>query len=521
MENGKISITINEKEFEFAKELSIFDALQESREPFDPSSLILMYTHGEDKETVIKNEYRFYTNKGTFDIQLNENPLTKVFIQMVQEGYLNGVRIGWMTKNLISFGKFPMQKYLKDAEIDKSSSRHEKFDVILFFAGFSLNNCHLGIALNEHEAAYGVLPKQASIGRVIRGGHVFSRLKREDLIEKIETRKEISKPILPVDASKMHEMKIRENLEIITFVNVHLIRNIEESLDHFYTVIKNGFFRVSSVTNTFISNASLLTDVKSQNCIFRQGGAVTVRNSGAKKGAVYVYKKNVPFSNDHNVIGKITMGYPLIDHSTEGDKILMRTIPERMDLLGLTQREADKVCQLRSINHIRKGNTSDEAVIIDQDPIGTIKLMETGMVRTFGVAEENITYIELWNESAPKSIRYFREKANFIYHRVGILKILAVSSDFILVSAPQEKKVRIKALDKENSPKTTVRAGTVGCTNGLRRLSGFMGIRLSPSEEYGPTGEQFEGTNIIGSVLSNLDYLKSKNKGDLIFVIEK
>jgi hypothetical protein len=48
---------------------------------------------------------------------------------------------------------------------------------------------------------------------------------------------------------------------------------------------------------------------------------------------------------------------------------------------------------------------------------------------------------------------------------------------------------------------------------------GLIGVRLEPSNEFGPTGEEEHGTNMSGSVVSDLNALMSGLKeGDIVYV---
>jgi len=58
-------------------------------------------------------------------------------------------------------------------------------------------------------------------------------------------------------------------------------------------------------------------------------------------------------------------------------------------------------------------------------------------------------------------------------------------------------------------------------TNMSRPIRGLIGIRLDTSDEFGPTGEERYGTNLVGSVVSSLETLmKEIQEGDIIYVRE-
>ena len=62
------------------------------------------------------------------------------------------------------------------------------------------------------------------------------------------------------------------------------------------------------------------------------------------------------------------------------------------------------------------------------------------------------------------------------------------------------------SLIPENSPTSISSRGDVGVTNMSRQHKGLIGVRLKDDEAYGPTGEEFDGTNVIGKI--DLDKVK-------------
>ncbi len=77
----------------------------------------------------------------------------------------------------------------------------------------------------------------------------------------------------------------------------------------------------------------------------------------------------------------------------------------------------------------------------------------------------------------------------------------------------------------ENLPKGPVKKGILGVTNMSRANRGVMGIRLDDSKEYGPTGESFDGANMVLSFPSltppTMSFLSKLKEGDTIYVKEK
>ena len=78
-----------------------------------------------------------------------------------------------------------------------------------------------------------------------------------------------------------------------------------------------------------------------------------------------------------------------------------------------------------------------------------------------------------------------------------------------------------RGLVPENIPPKCVNAGQIGITNMSRRHVGMIGIRFEDNDEFGPTGEPFAGTNIIGSVVKGLENLEKFKEGETVYVARK
>ena len=56
-------------------------------------------------------------------------------------------------------------------------------------------------------------------------------------------------------------------------------------------------------------------------------------------------------------------------------------------------------------------------------------------------------------------------------------------------------------------------------TNQAAKRYGMIGVKLIDDSKYGPTGEKFECTNIIGRVI-HPERLKGIKEGDIIYIRE-
>ncbi len=78
-----------------------------------------------------------------------------------------------------------------------------------------------------------------------------------------------------------------------------------------------------------------------------------------------------------------------------------------------------------------------------------------------------------------------------------------------------------KGLIPENNPERCVKAGEIGITNMSRRQIGVVGVRFEDNDEFGPTGEPFQGTNIIGKVVKGIENLEKFKEGETVYVARR
>ncbi|MBD3227503.1 MAG: methanogenesis marker 3 protein [Candidatus Lokiarchaeota archaeon] len=515
----KKDIIINEKKYSFLPGTTIKEALSKSNEIFDETCIICKEINQIDGNK--KDILRFNTTKGLIDIYLHDNELTNLFRTNIN--IFNDIEFGWKTTDIISFGKkeFPINK----SRITKDSASFNNNDVFLFFAGFSPENCHVGFSKSKHEGIYGVYKgaedyflKEYKLGRVIRGSHIIEKFDRDDKIIGSSFIKNLENQYVILTESDLQDI-IFDGLKLYTYLKAFLINDIGPHLDHLYTVIDDNRLEVSETSNSFILSEGISIPLEVNNPLFRKRGAITIRNSGINKGSIYIYKRNAPFSIQHSVVGEVVKGLQLLSCARKGDSVLIDIHPKRIELLGKTQKRAEKICSERNIEVKRTGNNDDNAIVIMHRPATTMDILYLGKVEVYAIDPNELIKIKLYKEKAPKSIRYFKEVADMIYYELGVLKISDKLSSFILLDHVSEPKISNKHLDAENCPESIVKQGEVGITNSLRKLRGTIGIRLKEDEQYGPTGENFMGTNIIGKILTPLEVIKNKKEGDLIYFV--
>ncbi len=76
-----------------------------------------------------------------------------------------------------------------------------------------------------------------------------------------------------------------------------------------------------------------------------------------------------------------------------------------------------------------------------------------------------------------------------------------------------------KEIMPENVPEEIVPAGEIGVTSQAAKYAQMIGVKLTDDSRYGPSGEKFAYTNVIGRVI-DLEKLRDIGEGDVIYVTE-
>ncbi|WP_088335935.1 methanogenesis marker 3 protein [Methanopyrus sp. KOL6] len=301
---------------------------------------------------------------------------------------------------------------------------------------------------------------------------------------------------------------------IITRVEIELEENAPVSAEHLLNTLEmeEGRFRIKFRTDTFTSiEPRRFYDLPEENVDMRERGVVTVRNRGVDEGVIYVYRRDRTPVESHNVVGRVRRGMELLDVVTEGDRVLVETDPPRVNFVGLTVDEARKLAEEFDVELEVNG---DGDVVVDQEPRETLNVLKERKARVEVAPEDEVIEIELYEDNAPRSVEYFRRVAKMLDRPVGRLKVHFAYADLGMIVFEGDEKLG-KKLPPENNPKDRVEAGVLGVTNQAKPHAGLIGVRLEDSEEYGPTGETFEGTNVIGRVVEGLDRLREMDQSDM------
>jgi len=313
---------------------------------------------------------------------------------------------------------------------------------------------------------------------------------------------------------------VTEGNELFTYVLVKPEFKSPESVEHFFALSEEGKLKVDYESNSFVGFYGLQGLAKTSEYIDqRKRGTVTLRNSGKGMGRVYIYREDRVSTPPHTVIGHVDKGMQLLDIANPGDYITVKAEPERIMTLSMTQKDAEEYLSSRGIEQIREGLDEDDAVIVGQNPVYTMDIIGEKKVKTFGIKKDEIIYIDL-DDNAPRSSWYFQKITGLLDSPIGSLKVhFAFPGMKVMMFEGKSKEA--KGLIPENIPPTCVSAGQIGITNMSRRHIGMIGVRFEDNDEFGPTGEPFGGTNIVGKVVKGLENLEKFKEGETVYVTRK
>jgi putative methanogenesis marker protein 3 len=499
------------------KSTQLGDIIKELDGTYKPGCIIAVVA--EKKGGELKNEFALQTTKGEARIKISgekETEAVSLFLEIHKNFHDVYGKIGWLSEDITAIGPFGT-----NLNVERSAYAYKKWDVFFGFGGFDPGMAYLMISRREHEAAYGT-GADAVIGRLTRGRSIIAALGEADKIESITPIVTKAERIGFVTTDL--NTKIKDGQEIFTYAKIQLSQDSPMSSEHFLSLARDDVFHVDDRTHTYIATDALKgLSLPLESIQYRSKYYLTTRNKGVDKGKVYAYKGSRLPNPSHNVFGEIVQGGDLIDYAKKGNTIYTVTEPKWMMVVGRTQKDAEEFFEQRDIEQVREGNTDDEAVVVDQVPALTMEIMEHGTVRTVGVEEEAVFDVKIYHEEAPQTVWYFKKVTGLINRPIGYLKVhFTVPGMLVLFEGNASE---AGTLVPENLPKKGVKKGVLGVTNMSRSNKGMMGIRLENNKEYGPTGESFDGANIVLSIRdltpSTMSFLSKLKDRDVIYVKEK
>lgn len=508
-------VKVNEEEVDLAEMSTIKDAIDAAGAPYLSGCVLGLIKGTEEVERHV-NKYKIKTNQGSIIIEILDNApeiLVKTWKEMYKEFSKVGVR--WTTSQEVALG--PVET---DLTPSREKYKYHRWDVLYSLSGFTREATHLILSTGEHEAIYGAPEENRGVfARIVGGKRTVMKLTDDDEILDIKPVLERENIIKSAAITNL-ETQLEDGNQVFTYVHITPNPKSPQSAEHFFALQESGKIKVDFDSNTFAGFYSLQgLENDSELIDQRKRGTVTLRNKGKGVGRMYIYREDRVSTPSHNVVGRVEKGMQLLDMARYSDEITVQTSPGRIMTLAMSQKEAEEFLKEKGVKHIREGLEDDDAIIVRQEPNFTMDIIAKGEVKTFAIHEDDIVHVELDN-LAPRSTWYFQKITGLLDSAVGSLNVHFAFPGMKLMmfkSNPKES----KGLIPENTPTELVKAGQIAVTNMSRRHIGMIGVRFEDNKEFGPTGEPFQGTNIIGKVVKGMENLEKYKEGDTIYVTTK
>lgn len=457
-------------------------------------------------------EYEVVTDRGSMVLALNNSRFADKAKRIFSD--LRGKRIRWQTSRILAIGAFPT-----DIEVKRGTSRYSRYDCFFALGGFDSSTTYIMIAKQDHEGDYGV--EGGVLGRITRGRHLLPKL------EETETIREIRPIVVRTTAEDAFStddlsVKLDEGASVETYIRVKLNEGSPISAEHFLVTSSPGYIRVTDKTATYSATSENMdVSLPSEEVGVRDEKRVTVRHEGAGEGRVYFYHQRRQLSSAHSIAGTVVEGSNLISLAPRGAKLVVLPDPGRVMTIGMTQAEGQRFLASRGIRQVRTGETDDEAVIVEQEPELTIEALRVGEVETLGVRPEKIYEVEFIPKGSPKSVSYVKKITGLDHKPIGTLQVHFTYPGLPIVTFEGNLKAAGSLVPERTFDEISER-GDLGVTNMSRPQRGLVGLRLEASKEFGPTGEERYGTNVVGRLISDIDQLiEELREGDIIYIRER
>ncbi|AKB84185.1 methanogenesis marker 3 protein [Methanococcoides methylutens] len=509
--SSNINVEVNGHQIALPPGSTLGDSINASQAPYREGTAIGILKKDEGGKSGAIIDYVVKTSKGDFRIELEDNS-SSAAIWAEHFNEFEGIKVRWDSRDAVAFGPFAA-----DIVPTHSSLSLNKYDVVLGAGGLDPNNTHMIIALEDHSSEYGT-PEDGVFGKVVSGVSILSDLGSGDSIISIE-------PVMEWEETGEHicttdlDTVVEDGFRIFTYIEVEIDPRAPAGAEHFFALTRHGTFDVEFASSSFISDHSLHGEM----CTFenfdpRTRGSVWVRTVGYGTGKMFIARDDRPASIMHSVVGHVSHGIELVQMAEAEQKLMVKTYPEPLWLLGLSLKEAEEKLSALGIELVKKGYTEDDAVIVEQNPGNTIDVLREGKVEVTGVSDSKLVRIKLYDDLAPKTLDFFRHAIDLQFKPVGALPIMMTYEDTYIFKAEKAAE-KYKEIFPENVPQGKVDGGEIGVTNQAAKRHGMVGVKLNDDDMFGPTGEKFTSTNIIGRILEP-EKLKGMKDGDVMYVIE-
>ena len=462
---------------------------------------------------------RFTTTAGDIVVELLPGVVLPVPTGDVSNANL---RVHWEDKYAVAFGPFRA-----DFIPDHQSYRYDRGVLCLGCGGYDPGNSYLMFFRLQHMGDHGAASGGAILGTVISGLGIMNRWRNGDRITKIEhvfTSVDKTNAVVTTDLS----LEVEDGMQIFSEILINaegykedhsaIDTSCTKSVEHLLFALRNSEYLIDRTASTYIrdhTEGKLAVPMELQK--HRREGTVTVRTSGKSSGAIYIYTKDIPSNQHHTRTGTVVRGIELARFANVGTKLSVKVVPEQLDLRGLPLGEAVARAKARGLRVLADNRDVDGRVVIDQNPATTLEVLKEGKVALSTVALEDVIDITLDYEHAPRTVDLFRRVTGLKIYAIGSMPFFYNIDDEMYLFKP--KFASNVNIIPENVPKQPVPPYSLAVTNDARKARGMTGVRSVANEEYGPTGEPFEGTNVIGTVL-DIDKLPLIKDGSTVFIRE-
>jgi len=481
------------------------DAFEHSSTPYRDGHTVGIIKGREAQKLDVIKEYAIFTNKGEIRIEINE-PCRRLWLRTYD--FFVGANVHWSQPQIVSAGPAAT-----DLKVVRTEREYERWDVTYSLGGFDQANTYLSFIKKRHRTSYGT---NIVLGKAVAGRNVLEKLENGDEIQRIEPIERLEYVTDKFTTSDL-DLKLEHGMEVYTYFKATLSRDVSEGVEHFLALVKDGSYRVDGVTNTYVVSTRLRGRASPPEMLdARSEGAITVRTSGNDRGNVFIYKRDTPSNLNHSVIGYVSAGIELVKIATPQQKLCVLTDPTRIMFLGQNYASVEKEVNRLGISLEREGYEGEDAVVVRQSPLNTVDILKAKSVTTFAVPYDKLVKIELYEQSAPKTVAYFRTVAGLRDNPVGSLQTHVMFGTTIMFRAQTAETFDIVP---ENTPPSQVNAAEIGVSNRSSKYAGLIGVRLEDNKKYGPTGERFNSTNIIGRIV-NAEPLQNVRENETIFISE-
>ena len=434
----------------------------------------------------------------------------------------NTLRVHFEDKNAVSFGPFP-----DTFTPDKNAYHYERGAICLGSGGYDSKNAYLTFSRREHIGDHGAAKGGAILGKVISGLGIMNRWKNGDTITRIE---EVFSSTDSTNAKVTSDLstEVKNGMQIFSEICItaegynedHTLIDCRytESVEHMLFCMREKGYEIDRTASTYIrdhAEGKLFVPQELQKP--RREGTVTVRTAGKGIGAIYIYTKDVPSNLHHTRTGTVTKGIELAKFASEKTRLSVRIEPPLLDLRGLPLGEAVALAKEHGLKVLADSKDVTGRVVIDQKPGTTLELLKAGKVSLYTVSLDNVIDITLDYKKAPRSVDQFRRVTGLKRYAIGTMPfIFNVDEEMFLFKPHFTTDVNIIP---ENTPKKPVKTNALALTNDSRQAVGMVGVRIVENKDYGPTGEPFGGTNIIGTVI-DMEKLPLMKEGATVYLRE-